>query len=177
MKNWHCILHWLYEMSRSFPLFFIPVGNRLTPWDPSIIKCGMKLLTDFQTATVQKINFIPHFTRYVNDSPCWDLIWWILVKLLILGSMVSHQRIWVGLSQSARVGEARFMLDLPRWIEFRVLVVRIQVIVTTFLQKYSQDWGTYNNLVKSTYSWCPKDVCAQMSRGNTEWLLRYNGVN
>ena len=45
------------------------------------------------------------------------------------------------------------------------------------LRQYSQNYYTYNSVVKNTYSPCHKDAWVQISIGNTEWLLRYKGVS
>ena len=45
------------------------------------------------------------------------------------------------------------------------------------LRQYSQNYYTYNSVVKNIYSPCHKDACVQISIGNTEWLLRYKGVS
>ena len=45
------------------------------------------------------------------------------------------------------------------------------------LRQYSQNYYTYNNVVKNIYSRCHKDACVQISTGNIEWLLRYKGVS
>ena len=45
------------------------------------------------------------------------------------------------------------------------------------LRQYSPDYYTYNSVLKNTYSRCHKDACVQISIGNIEWLLRYNGVS
>ena len=45
------------------------------------------------------------------------------------------------------------------------------------LRQYSQNYYTYNSVVKKTYSPSHNDACGQISIGNTEWLLRYKGVS
>ena len=45
------------------------------------------------------------------------------------------------------------------------------------LRQYSQNYYTYNSVVKYIYSPCHKDARVQISIGNTEWLLHYKGVS
>ena len=45
------------------------------------------------------------------------------------------------------------------------------------LRQYSQNYYTYNSVVKTIYSPCHKDACVQILIGNNEWLLRYKGVS
>ena len=43
--------------------------------------------------------------------------------------------------------------------------------------EYSQNYYTYNSVMKNTYSPCHEDVCVQISIANTEWLLHYKCVS
>ena len=105
----------------------------------------------------------------------------------ILGSMVSHQRVIVGLNQSAPavswgsplhawlasvnwIGCTRY---LNRGYRYRARGMHYHIL----LRQYSQNYYTYNSVVKNTHSPCHKDACVQISIENTEWLLRYNGVS
>ena len=105
----------------------------------------------------------------------------------ILGSMVSHQRVIVGWSQSAPavgwgsplhtwlasvnwIGCARY---LNRGYRYGVRGMHYHIL----LRHYSQNYCTYNRVVKNTYSPRHKDACVQISIGNTEWLLRQKGVS
>ena len=45
------------------------------------------------------------------------------------------------------------------------------------LRQYNPRCYTYNSVVKNTDSPCHKDACVQISIGNAEWLLGYNGVS
>ena len=45
------------------------------------------------------------------------------------------------------------------------------------LRQYSQNYYTYNSVVKNIYSPCHTDARVQISIGNTEWLLGYKGVS
>ena len=108
-------------------------------------------------------------------------------KVGILGSMVSHQRVIVGLSQSAPavgwgsplhawqalvnwIGCARY---LNRGYRYGARGMHYHIL----LRPCSKNYYTYNNVVKNTYSPCHKDACVKISIGNTEWLLRYKGVS
>ena len=105
----------------------------------------------------------------------------------ILGSMMSHQRVIVGLSQSApAVGwgsPLHAWLASVNWIGgARCLNRRYRygargMHYHILLRQYSQNCYTYNSVVKNAYSPCHKDACIKISIGNTEWLLRYKGVS
>ena len=45
------------------------------------------------------------------------------------------------------------------------------------LRQYSQNYNTHKSVVKTIYSPCHKNTCVQISTGNPEQLLRYNGVS
>ena len=45
------------------------------------------------------------------------------------------------------------------------------------LRQYDLNYYTYNSVLKSIYNRCHKDAYVQVSIGNTEWSLRYKGVN
>ena len=105
----------------------------------------------------------------------------------ILGSMMSHQRVIVGLSQSApAVGwgsPLHAWLASVNWIGgARCLNRRYRygargMHYHILLWQYSQNCYTYNSVVKNTCSPCHKDACIKISIGNTEWLLCYKGVS
>ena len=101
--------------------------------------------------------------------------------------MVSHQRVIVGLSQSAPamgwgsllhawlasvnwIGGARC---LNRHYRYGARDMHYHIL----LRQYSQNYYTYKSVVKSTYSPSHKDARVQISIGNTERLLRYKGVS
>ena len=104
-----------------------------------------------------------------------------------LGSMVSHQRVIVGLSQSAPavgwgsplhawlasvnwIGSARY---LNRGYRCGARGMHYHIL----LRQYSQNYYTYDSVVKNTYSPCHKDACVHILIENTEWLLRYTGIS
>ena len=106
---------------------------------------------------------------------------------LILGSMVSHQRVIVGLNQSAPavswgsplhawlasvnwIGCTRY---LNRGYRYRARGMHYHIL----LRQYSQNCYSYNSVVKNTHSPCHKDTCVQISIENTKWLLRHKGVS
>ena len=108
-------------------------------------------------------------------------------RLIITGSMVSHWRVIVGLSQSApAVGWGS---RLHAWLASVIWIVCARYINRGYrygtrdmhyhilLRPYIQNYYTYNRVVKNTYSPCHKDACVQISIGNTEWLLRNKGVS
>ena len=100
----------------------------------------------------------------------------------ILGSMVSHQHVIVGLSQSVpAVGwgsPLHAWLASVNWIgSARCLNRRYRygargMHYHILLRQYHQNCYTYNSVVKNTCSPCHKDACIKISIGNTEWLLR-----
>ena len=45
------------------------------------------------------------------------------------------------------------------------------------LPQYGQNYYTYNNVVKNTYSQCHRDACVKILRGIKEHLLRFKGVS
>ena len=106
---------------------------------------------------------------------------------VILGSMVSHYRVIVGLSQSApAVGwgsPLHAWLASVNWISgARCLNRRYHYGARgmhnhILLRLYSQNCCTYNSVVKNIYSHCHKGACVQISIRNTEWLPRYKGVS
>ena len=114
----------------------------------------------------------------------WSLESWFGV---ILGSMVSHWRVIVDLSQSApAVGwgsPLHAWLASVNWISCaRYLHVGYRYGARGMhyhisLRQYSQNYYTYNSVVKNIYSPCHKDARVQISIENTEWLLRYKGVS
>ena len=92
--------------------------------------------------------------------------------------MVSHKHVIVGLSQSAPavgwgspphawlasvnwIGCARY---LNRGYRYGARGMHYLIL----LRQYSQNYYTYNSVVKNTYSPCHKDTCVQISTGNTE---------
>ena len=98
----------------------------------------------------------------------------------ILGSMVSHQRVIVGLSQLAPavgwgnpfhawlasvnwIGGAR-CLNRPYRYGARGMHYHI------LLRQYSQNCYTYNSVVKKAYSPGHKDAFIKILIGNTEWF-------
>ena len=106
---------------------------------------------------------------------------------IILSSMVSHQRVIVGLNQSAPavgwgspihawlasvnwIGCARY---LNRGYRYGAHGMHYHIL----LRQYSQNYCTYNSVVKNTYSPRHKVACVQISIGNTEWLLRHKCVS
>ena len=103
---------------------------------------------------------------------------WNLGANSILGSMVSYQRVIVGLSQSApavgwgsplhawlasvnRIGCAHC---LNRCYRYGAHGMYYHIL----LRQYSQNYYTYNSVVKNTYSPCHKDACVQISIGYTK---------
>ena len=107
----------------------------------------------------------------------------------ILGSMMSHKRVIVGLGQSAPVvgwgsplhawlatvnwiGCARYLSN-GRGYRYGTRGMHYHIL----LRQYSQNYYTYNSVVKNTYSPCHKDACIQLLIENTEWLLRYTGIS
>ena len=103
-----------------------------------------------------------------------------------LGSMMSHQRVIVGLSQSAPAmgwgSPLHAWLASVNWIGgARCLNRRYRygargMHYHILLRQYRENCYTYNSVVKNTCSPCHKDACIKISIGNTEWLLRYKGM-
>ena len=129
--------------------------------------------------------FIWHGRSNFGRSKCWILV--CPIYMHILGSMVSHWRIIVGLSQSTPavgwgsplhawlgsvnwIGWARY---LNRGYRYGARGIHYQIL----LRPYSHNYYTYNSVVKNAYSPCQEDACVQITIGNTEWLLRYKGVS
>ena len=101
--------------------------------------------------------------------------------------MVSHQRVIVGLNQSAPavgwgsplhawlasvnwIGCTRY---LNRGYRYGARGMHYHIL----LRQYSQNYYTNNSVMKNAYSPCYKDAYVQISIENTEWLLRYKGVS
>ena len=126
---------------------------------------------------------------YTTTVTALHMHWWHFgyITLSILGSMMSHQRVIVGLSQSApAVGwgsPLHAWLASVNWIggarclNWRYRYGARGMHYHIILRQYSQNCYTYNSVVKNTYSPCHKDACIKISIGNTEWLLRYKGVS
>ena len=100
------------------------------------------------------------------------------VTMAILGSTVSHSRVIVGLSQSApAVGwgsPTHAWLASVNWIGCARYLNRGYSYgargrhYLILLRQYSQNYYTYNSVVKNINSPCHKDTCVQISTGSTE---------
>ena len=100
--------------------------------------------------------------------------------------MGSHQRVIVGLSQSApAVGWGSPLHVWLAWVNWIGCVrcpnrrYRYRARGMHYYHFFfgSQNCYTYNSVVNNTYSRCHKVACVQILIGNTEWLLRYKGVS
>ena len=145
----------------------------------------MVSLCKFRAALVSaliSINFIYCLIRYHKL-----FLAKMVAILYILGSMVSHQRVIVDLSQSEPalgwgsplhawlasvnwIGCSRY---LNRGYRYGARGMHYHIL----LWQYSRNYYTYNSVVQNTYSPCHKDACVQISIVNTKWLLRYKGVS
>ena len=148
----------------------------------------------------ESLGYIPvHITGVEpSESACQMFIsgaWWIYAsdseihirETFILGSMVSHYRVIIDLSQSApAVGwgsPLHAWLASVNWISSACCLNRRYrygargMHYHILLRQYRQNCYTYNSVVKNTYSPCHKHACVQISIGNTEWLLCYKGVS
>ena len=93
-------------------------------------------------------------------------------SIYILGSMVSHSRIIVGLSQSASAvgwgSPFHAWLASVNWISGARRLNRSYrygargMHYHILLRQYSQNCYTSNSVVKKTYSPCHKDACVQI---------------
>ena len=124
---------------------------------------------------------------FIEPAPVEFSLKHYIHNIYIIGSMVSHWRVIVGLSQSAST--VGWGSPLHAWLASVNWIGCIRHLNRGYcygargmhyhilLRQYSQNYYTYNSVMKNTYSPCHKDACVQISNGNIEWLLRYKGVS
>ena len=56
-------------------------------------------------------------------------------------------------------------------------IITTQNLVATKVVRHAGQLVHLQQYGENIYTGCHKGTCAQISRGNTEWLLRYKGVS